>query len=209
MFRRADVPLGVREFAAKGGLTWDATDQLGLLLFLLDDADPGVGALAKDTLDAIPRSALEAFLARPEATPGLRAVFAARGVEPGPVPAPDDAPPLVPGTGTDNGTDTDRDTDTATEVEPVTANDESRPQVLASLPVIDRIKMALRGTREQRSMLVRDPNKVVAVAVPRSPKLNPTEVEAFARMTSVQEEVLRIIGANRHWTSTARSRRRW
>ena len=33
-----------------------------------------------------------------------------------------------------------------------------------------------------------------------SPKLNPTEVEAFARMTSVQqEEVLRIIGTSRHW----------
>ena len=61
------------------------------------------------------------------------------------------------------------------------------------------IKLAFRGTRDQRSVLVRDPNKVVAVAVMGSPKLNSTEVEAFARMTSVQEEVLRIIGANRQW----------
>ena len=185
LFRRADIPLGVRELAAKGGLTWDATDQLGLLLFLLDDPDPGVGTLAKDTLDAIPRAVLEAFLARSEVTPELRAVFAGRGVEPAAVPAPDDAPPLVPAT--DTGP------------EPASGTEESRPQVLASLSVIDRIKMALRGTREQRSVLVRDPNKVVAVAVLGSPKLNPTEVEVYARMTSVQEEVLRIIGTNRHW----------
>lgn len=65
--------------------------------------------------------------------------------------------------------------------------------------VIDKVKLALRGTREQRSVLVRDANKVVAVSVMGSPKLNSTEVEAFAKMASVQEEVLRIIGSNRHW----------
>ena len=174
--------MGVRELAARGGLTWDAADQLELLLFLLDDPDPGVVTLAKDTLDAIPRAVLEAFLARPEATPELRAGFAARGVEPGPVPAPNDAPPPV------------------AVAEPELDNaKEARPQVLSLLPVIDRIKMALRGTREQRIVLVRDPNKVVAVALLGSPKLNSTEVEAYARMTSVQEEVLRIIGTSRHW----------
>ena len=174
----------MREIAARGGLTWDAADQLELLLFLLDDRDPGVATLAKDTLDAIPRPVLEAFLARPETTPELREVFAARGVEPGPVPAPDDAPPPVP----------------VTDAEPEPRSEtESRPQVLASLPVIDRIKLALRGTREQRTVLVRDPNKVVSVAVLGSPKLKVTEVEAYARMTSVQEEVLRVIGTSRHW----------
>ena len=174
----------MRELAARGGLTWDASDQLELLRFLLDDPDPGVVTLAKQTCDALPRAVLEAFLARPEATPELRAVFAARGVEPGPVPAPDDAPPPVP----------------VADVEPEPGSEtESKPQVLALLPVIDRIKMALRGTREQRSVLVRDPNKVVAVAVMGSPKLNVTEVEAYARMTSVQEEVLRIIGTNPQW----------
>ena len=172
----------MRDLAARGGLTCDATDQLGLLLFLLDDPDPAVSSLATGTLDAIPHAVLEAFLARPEATVELRAMFAARGIKPGPVPAPDDAPPPVPVVDTDPENETD-----------------SQPKMLASLPVIDKIKMALRGTREQRSVLVRDPNKVVAVAVMGSPKLNPTEVEAFARMTSVQEEVLRIIGTGRHW----------
>ena len=184
LFRRGNVSLEVRDLAARGGLTCDATDQLGLLVFLLDDPDPAVSTLATHTLDAISRAALEAFLARPEATPELRAVFAARGVEPGPVPAPDDAPPFVPVAGSEPATGSETD---------------PPPQMLASLPVIDKIKLALRGTRDQRSVLVRDPNKVVAVAVMGSPKLNPTEVEAIARMTSVQEEVLRIIGTSRDW----------
>lgn len=67
----------MRGLAARGGLTSDATDQLGLLLFLLDDPDADVSTQAMETLDAIPRADLEAFLARPEVTLELRAVFAA------------------------------------------------------------------------------------------------------------------------------------
>ena len=93
----------MRDLAARGGLTCDATDQLGLLLFLHDDPDPAVSTLATHTLDAIPRAVLEAFLARPEATLELRAVFAARGVKPGPVPASDDGPPPVPVADTESG----------------------------------------------------------------------------------------------------------
>ncbi|MDA1094841.1 MAG: hypothetical protein O3A25_16445 [Acidobacteria bacterium] len=75
----------------------------------------------------------------------------------------------------------------------------AHPQVLALLPVIERIKLALRGSREQRSVLIRDPNKVVSIAVLGSPKLNVNEIETYARMTSVQEEVLRVIGTGRQW----------
>ena len=176
--------MGVRDLAARGGLTSDAADQLGLLLYLLDDPEAAVSSQAKETLEAIPRAVIEAFLARPEATSELRALFAARGITPGPVPAQDEALPPVP------VPDIEQDLEQKTE---------AAPQMLASLPVIDKIKLALKGTREQRSVLVRDANKVVAVAVMGSPKLNATEVEAFAKMASVQEEVLRIIGTNRHW----------
>jgi hypothetical protein len=172
----------VRALAAMGLLTWAAADQLELLVLLLDDPDAEVAGVANETLNAISPDVLQAFLARPEVTSELRAVFRARGIEPGPVAAPDDAVPPVP----------------VADIEPDPS--ESRPQVLANLPVIDRIKLALRGTREQRTVLVRDPNKVVAVAVMGSPKLSVTEVEIYARMTSVPDEVLRIIGTSRQWT---------
>ena len=63
-----------------------------------------------------------------------------------------------------------------------------------------RLKIALKGTREQRSVLVRDPNRVVSAAVLSSPKLTDTEVESFARMGNVSEDVLRTIGMTRAWT---------
>jgi hypothetical protein len=63
-----------------------------------------------------------------------------------------------------------------------------------------RIKLAFKGTREQRSQLIRDSNKLVSAAVLSSPKLTETEVVAFAKMANVAEDVLRIIAANRTWT---------
>jgi hypothetical protein len=50
-----------------------------------------------------------------------------------------------------------------------------------------------------RSSLIRDPNKMVATAVLSCPKLTEQEVEAFARMANVSEDILRTIGSTRAW----------
>jgi hypothetical protein len=70
-------------------------------------------------------------------------------------------------------------------------------QRIGKMRVIDRIKLALTGNREERMTLIRDPNKLVQRAVLQSPKLTDQEVESFAGMTSLNEEVLRIIAGNR------------
>ena len=57
----------------------------------------------------------------------------------------------------------------------------------------------MKGSREERAILIRDPNKIVAAAVLSSPKLTEIEVESIARMANVSEDVLRIIAANRAW----------
>jgi len=59
--------------------------------------------------------------------------------------------------------------------------------------------LLVKGTREMRSILIRDPNKMIAAAVLSSPKLTTAEVERFARMTSVSDDVLRTIAQNRSW----------
>ena len=71
--------------------------------------------------------------------------------------------------------------------------------MLASLPIVERMKLASKGTRSQRAQLVRDSNKLVAAAVLSSPKLTESEVEAFAKMANVTEDVLRTIAMNRTW----------
>ena len=71
--------------------------------------------------------------------------------------------------------------------------------MLSSLPIVERMKLAMKGTRAQRAQLIRDSNKLVAAAVLSSPKLTDSEVEAFAKMANVTEEVLRAIAMNRSW----------
>src|SRR5262249_26045105 len=77
---------------------------------------------------------------------------------------------------------------------------ESVTQRLAKMTVPQRLKAAVKGTREMRAILVRDPNKMIAAAVMSSPKLSEQEVEAISRMANVSEDVLRMIGNNRQWT---------
>src|SRR5205085_5513815 len=73
-------------------------------------------------------------------------------------------------------------------------------QKLALMNVAERMKCAMKGTKEERAVLIRDPNKLVSVSVLSSPKLSESEVESFSKMANVSEEVLRIIGMSRGWT---------
>jgi hypothetical protein len=73
-------------------------------------------------------------------------------------------------------------------------------QQIALMSVKERVMLAIKGTREARMILVRDPNKIVAGAVLRNPRLTDTEIENIAAIKSVPEDVLRQIGQNRAWT---------
>ncbi len=70
---------------------------------------------------------------------------------------------------------------------------------LTQLTVAQRIRVAFRGTREERLFLVRDTNRLVSTAVLKSPKTNEADAEAIANMKSVSEDVLRAISQRREW----------
>jgi hypothetical protein len=76
----------------------------------------------------------------------------------------------------------------------------STVQRLYRLTTAEKVITALKGSREERAVLVRDPNRLVASAVLGSPRMTEAEVEAFAGMRNVSDEVLRQIGNNREWT---------
>ena len=67
------------------------------------------------------------------------------------------------------------------------------------MTVKDRVKLAVKGDREARGILIRDSNKIVATGVIHNPRLTDKEVENIATMRTVAEEVLRLIGMNRAW----------
>lgn len=64
----------------------------------------------------------------------------------------------------------------------------------------DRVKLAMKGDRESRNILIRDPNRIVAQAVINNARITEQEVEKIAAMRTVPEEVLRQIAINRNWT---------
>ena len=63
----------------------------------------------------------------------------------------------------------------------------------------DRMKLAMKGDREARSILIRDSNKVVCSAVVNNPRITEQEIENIAGMRTVSDEVLRLIALNRSW----------
>ena len=70
-------------------------------------------------------------------------------------------------------------------------------QKIARMGVGDRVKLAYVGSRDERFILIRDAARVVSSAVLESPKLTDAEVETFAALKTVGENVLRVIASKR------------
>jgi hypothetical protein len=76
----------------------------------------------------------------------------------------------------------------------------SAVQRLYRLNTADKVVTALKGNREERAILIRDPNRIVATAVLGSPRVTEAEIESFAGMKNVSDEILRQIGSHKEWT---------
>jgi hypothetical protein len=79
------------------------------------------------------------------------------------------------------------------------AHRDNAMQKINRLDVKGRIQLALKGNKEERSLLIRDGTKVVALAVLEAPKLSDGEVERFALQKNVLEAVLRQIPLKRRF----------
>jgi hypothetical protein len=190
-FKRGEVARDVRMEAAQGALAPGAYEQLAILILLLEDPDGEIRATAEETLSRIPGDALKTFLARSDVPIGMREFFADRGIFPDQIPAierEEDAPLLDASTEEDAAVLGEENEDRATAT-----------QRLAKMSFSERLKAAVKGSREMRAILIRDSNKLIASSVLSSPKLAEPEVEAFAKMQNVSDDVLRIIGSNRAW----------
>ena len=72
-------------------------------------------------------------------------------------------------------------------------------QKVGRMTVVEKIKAALTGNLETRSLLIRDSNKIISRAVLQSPKISETEAESYAAAKNVSEEVLRLLSMNRRF----------
>jgi hypothetical protein len=185
-FVRGEVDPEVAMLAAQGALAPRADEQLAILVYLVTHDETQVATVAGQTIAALPVEAVAGLLARPDASEKVVQFFAGRGITPAAVATENIEAPLV---------DTGDDGEPAVEVEGA----EGKRVPISAMTIPQRLKRAMKGTREERAVLVRDPNRMIAAAVLASPKLTDTEVEAFARMGNVSEETLRTIAMNRTW----------
>lgn len=85
----------------------------------------------------------------------------------------------------------------AAEAEPDPARRQTLLQQIAKMTVAQRVQFAMKGGSDARRTLIRDSNKVVQRAVLQSPRLTDQEVESFASMANLTDEILRLIAGNR------------
>ena len=124
-------------------------------MLLLEDPDPEIRETADETLNRIPVEALQAFLARSDVPIDLREFFGDRGIFPAEIPSIEVDEPLI-----DTAEDiaaADEDTSCCRKAQTATR----RCSCSAKMSFPQRLKAAMKGTREMRAILIRDPNKMI------------------------------------------------
>jgi hypothetical protein len=210
--REGTAPAVIRRKGATGNLPVPLEEKIEILIVLSGDGDEETRQTAFRTLRqwnrgelcqllsdaATPWSVID-YLAN-HVAPGQKDLVAALLENPGVPPdladwikqapaPPTDGPPPPPGAGPAEAT--------PEEGEKKDPERQTLLQRINSMTPAEKIKTALTGNQEERLALIRDSNKLVARAVLGSPKLTDGEVEAFAMMKNVTEEVLRNIAMNR------------
>jgi hypothetical protein len=75
----------------------------------------------------------------------------------------------------------------------------SKYQLSLKMEVAEKIKMALTGDKEWRTIFLKDPNKLVSGAVLKNPRITDGEVLTVAKNKSTNDELIRLILLNREW----------
>jgi hypothetical protein len=70
---------------------------------------------------------------------------------------------------------------------------------ILGMSIGQKIKLALRGNADARTILLRDGSKLVRRFVLMNPRIGDNEVLAITRNKTVDEELLRIIAEKREW----------
>jgi hypothetical protein len=89
------------------------------------------------------------------------------------------------------------------EIERVKPSPEVRSQTIyqkiQKLNFSEKRLLALRGGRDIRSILIKDPDKEISLTVLENPKITETEVELIAKSRSSPDEAIRKIIKKREW----------
>jgi hypothetical protein len=203
ILRAGKAPFLIRRKAAEGDLPVSLDEKIEILVTLCNDADKDTCDRAFETLKNWDTTELRQVFSSCQ-TPGPVLEFAVRRL----LPVRADVMEALAGNpalgeslrkliqwGVDESAP-DRPTEENAVAEAAPER-QTLLQKIGRMTVAEKINAALMGNQEERTLLVRDSNKIVARAVIQSPKLSDQEVENIATMKNVSEEVLRLLAMNR------------
>ena len=229
----ADKPREDRLRAASGKVPLPPTDFVLLLYYLCHDPDQEVKRLAVGTLrsmdatfvagiladPALPPVVLDALVQLHGKCPELATLFAGHpnlSEKAAAWLAAQGSVPEVPASAAATGQEPQRRHDAAAEAscaddEEVDEVDEerfqSKFQMAQELGVSEKIKIAMTGDKEWRNILIKDNNKLVSGAAIKNPRMTEAEVLAIVKSTVQNDEILRVICANKEWIKNAQIRK--
>ena len=203
------APLLIRRKAAGGDLPVSLEEKIEILVTLCDDPDEATRATAYTTLEQWNAAELQRVLSNPS-TPASVLAFAAHRLVPEREelaealvgnPALRDSLGEWLGGGAEGAVRPPPGVGSASTgaAEEAVPERQTMLQKISRMTVAEKISTALMGSQEERTILVRDSNKIVARAVLQSPKLSDQEAENIATMKSVSEEILRTVAMNRRF----------
>jgi len=85
------------------------------------------------------------------------------------------------------------------EGEPEKALPQSLYAQILNMGVHEKIKLAMRGNKDARTILIRDAIRLIRRCVLQNPRISDGEVISIARNRSTDEELLRMINEKREW----------
>ncbi|WP_224982134.1 hypothetical protein [Geomonas agri] len=228
----ADKPRENRMQAAAGRVALPPGDLVLLLYYLCHDADQEVKQQAMATLRSLERPLLEQILSERELhsqvldalvqlhgrKPEIAALLAGhqnlsekaaaflmaqRGAA---LAAPQAAPHAAPHK--EHDLEEVDETIGPDDDEPIDEEEyQSKYQMAQAMGVGDKIKMAMTGDKEWRSILIKDTNKLVSGAAIKNPRMTESEVLAIAKSQIQNDEVIRVICANKDWIKNGQIRK--
>jgi hypothetical protein len=76
---------------------------------------------------------------------------------------------------------------------------QSKQVQIQSLPMVEKIKLAMTGDKETRGILIKDSNRQVQEAVLENQRLTDHEIVAIVTSRVTSEEILRKVADDRNW----------
>ena len=188
----------------------EIADRLMLLFCLSKDTEPGVRAAALSSLKNLPAKVIREYLDCPNPHPlvikalPLLCQNYPEAFPPSEVPRTVDLdePEEVP-----DQTDQDTEPEEKDRVEEKSEEFLSKYKTAQLMGIAEKIKMALSGDKEWRSILVKDANKLVSGSVIKNPRITEAEVLTLVKSGIQNDEIMRLICANKEWIKSYKIRK--